>query len=271
MNISQLCKRYLTLILISGALLGLLACGGNSEPDNGVARVDDAEAVPAKVATVQQVSQEPVQATADAFTACMSNYGFDLPPPALNSDGEIDIEALREAVLSDPKFDLKDESTRDALADCAPELVEVNDSAVRTDEDITTDFTTCMRKNGFSIPDPELNADGTVDTVALRESVIQDPKFNWQDPKTQEILGECLPLLQGATFAQEASAEEQVEFQDNLLKFAECLRSDGVPVSDPDFSGGTRSAITSMFAGIDTQDTKIQASIATCREVYFGQ
>ena len=271
MDISQLCKRYLTLILISGALLGLLACGGNSEPDNGVARVDDAEAVPAKVATVQQVSQEPVQATADAFTACMSNYGFDLPPPALNSDGEIDIEALREAVLSDPKFDLKDESTRDALADCAPELVEVNDSAVRTDEDITTDFTTCMRKNGFSIPDPELNADGTVDTVALRESVIQDPKFNWQDPKTQEILGECLPLLQGATFAQETSAEEQVEFQDNLLKFAECLRSDGVPVSDPDFSGGTRSAITSMFAGIDTQDTKIQASIATCREVYFGQ
>ena len=271
MDISLLCKRYLTLILISGALLGLLACGGNSEPDNGVARVDDAEAVPAKVATVQQVSQEPVQATADAFTACMSNYGFDLPPPALNSDGEIDIEALREAVLSDPKFDLKDESTRDALADCAPELVEVNDSAVRTDEDITTDFTTCMRKNGFSIPDPELNADGTVDTVALRESVIQDPKFNWQDPKTQEILGECLPLLQGATFAQESSAEEQVEFQDNLLKFAECLRSDGVPVSDPDFSGGTRSAITSMFAGIDTQDTKIQASIATCREVYFGQ
>jgi len=271
MNISQLCKRYLTSILISGALLGLLACGGGSEPDSGVARVGDAEAVPTKVATVQQVSQEPVQTTAETFTACMTNYGFDLPPPALSSDGTIDIQALREAVLSDPKFDLKDQSTRDALADCAPELVEVNDSAVRTDEDITTDFTTCMRKNGFSISDPELNADGTVNTVALRESVIQDPKFDWQDPKTQEALGECLPLLQGATFAQEDSAEEQVEFQDNLLKFAECLRADGVPVSDPDFSGGTRSAITSMFAGIDTQDTKIQASIATCREVYFGE
>jgi hypothetical protein len=42
-------------------------------------------------------------------------------------------------------------------------------------------------------------------------------------------------------------------------------------VSDPDFSGGTRSAITSMFAGIDTQDAKVEASIATCREVYFGE
>mgnify|MGYP003385923859 FL=1 len=270
MDIGQLCKRYLTLMLISGASLGLLACGGSSESDSGVARVDDAEAVPTKVATVQQVSQEPIQATAEAFTACMTIYGFDLPPPALNDDGTIDIGALREAVLSNQKIDLKDKSTRDALTDCAPELVEANDSAVRTDEDITTDFTTCMRKNGFSIPDPEVKADGTVDTVALRESVIQDPKFDWQDPKTQEVLGECLPLLQGATFTQEDSAEEQVEFQDNLLKFAECLRADDVPVSDPDFSGGTRSAITSMFAGIDTQDAKVQASIATCREVYFG-
>ena len=271
MKFNQLHKQYLALFVISVFLLGLLACGGDSKSESGVARVGDAESVPAKVVTVEQVSQEPVQTTADAFTSCMANYGFDLPPPKLNSDGTIDIEVLREVVLSDPVFDLKDESTRDALADCVPELVELNDSALRTDEDITTDFTTCMRKNGFSIPDPQLNADGSVDTVALRESVIQDPKFNWEDSKTQDALGECLPLLQGATFAQEDTAEEQVEFQDNLLKFAECLREDDVPVSDPDLSGGTRAAITSMFAGIDTQDSAIQASIATCREVYFGQ
>ena len=198
MDFNRLGRQYLAVIVISVFLLGLLACGGSSDSESGVARVGDAESVPAKVVTVEQVSQEPVQTTADAFTSCMANYGFDLPPPRLNSDGTIDIEVLREVVLSDPVFDLKDESTRDALSDCVPELAELNDSAVRTDEDITTDFTTCMRKNGFSIPDPELNADGTVDTVALRESVIQDPKFDWQDPKTQEILGECLPLLQGA-------------------------------------------------------------------------
>ena len=31
-----------------------------------------------------------------------------------------------------------------------------------TDEEITTEFTSCMRDQGFSVADPELNADGTI-------------------------------------------------------------------------------------------------------------
>ena len=58
MNFSQLHKQYLVMLVVAGFLLVLLACGGNSDSGNGVARVGDAEPVPTKVATVQQVSHK---------------------------------------------------------------------------------------------------------------------------------------------------------------------------------------------------------------------
>ena len=266
-------RLLVVLLLISG--LAISACGGDKASE-GVARIDDKQTttIISNDTVVAQVSNTQIASPsidqADAFISCMRKHNFEVARPTLDDDGRIDVANLRATVSSNPQFDLADSGTQQALRDCAPELMRQIESEPRGDEEITTGFTKCMRDEGFSVPDPQLNADGTVDTVALRESVLNDPKFNWQDPKTRQILGKCLPLLQGATFAQEDTAEEQVEFQDNLLKFAECLREDGVQVSDPDFSGGTRQAIGSMFQGIDTQEPAIQVSIATCRQVYFG-
>ena len=267
-------RRFLMILCLMSTLI-LSACGGD-DASEGVARIDDTQTttISSDNTVVAQVSNTQVASPsldqADSFITCMRKHNFEVARPALDDEGRIDVENLRATVSSNPQFDLADSRTQQALRDCSPELMRQIESQPRDDEEITTGFTRCMRDEGFSVPDPKLNADGTVDTVALRESVLSDPKFNWQDPKTQQILQKCLPLLQGATFAQEETAEEQVEFQDNLLKFAECLRQDGVQVSDPDFSGGTRQAIGSMFQGIDTQEPAIQESIATCRQVYFG-
>jgi len=268
-------SRRLLVVLCLMSIFILSACGGDNASE-GVARIDreQATSITSDNTVVAQVSNTQIAGAsldqADAFITCMRKHNFEVARPALDDNGQIDVENLRATVSSNPQFDLSDSTTQQALRDCSPELMKSVESQPRGDEEITTGFTKCMRDEGFSVPDPKLNADGTVDTVALRESVLNDPKFNWQDPKTRQILGKCLPLLQGATFAQEQTAEEQVEFQDNLLNFAQCLREDGVEVSDPDFSGGTRQAIGSMFQGIDTQDPAIQASIATCRQVYFG-
>ena len=89
----------------------------------------------------------------------------------------------------------------------------------KTDEEIATDFTECMRDEGFELPDPELNADGSVNVEAIRDNLIADPNFDFQSRKTQQSLQKCVPLLEGATFVQQPSEEELVEFQDNLLQF----------------------------------------------------
>ena len=139
-----------------------------------------------------------------------------------------------------------------------------------TDEEITTKFAECMRDKGFNVSDPEVNADGTVNLQALRSSITNDPKFNPQSPDTQRAFQECLPQLQGATFAQTPSQEDQIEFQDNMLKFTECIRGEGLEIPDPDFSKGLRQAMGSIFQGMNMQSPKVQKALSTCRETIFA-
>ena len=220
MNFSQLHKQYLVMLVVAGFLLVLLACGGNSDSGNGVARVGDAEPVPTKVATVQQVSQALVS-------------GTTIPAP-----------------------------TQTAI----PEVV-----SNKTDEDITSEFAACLRDEGFSVTDPEVNQDGSVDLRGFFTTLNQDPNFDRQDPKTREALGKCRGLLADASFGQSRSTEDEIELQDQILSFAACLREQNIPVVDPDFSEGTRSAQRTMFAGqdIDREDPDVAKAIADCREGSF--
>ena len=69
-----------------------------------------------------------------------------------------------------------------------------------TDEQIATNFTTCLREQGFDFPDPELNADGTVNLRGIRQKLVQDPNFDFRQQKTRQAMEACVPLLEGATF-----------------------------------------------------------------------
>ena len=140
------------------------------------------------------------------------------------------------------------------------------DTPKLTDEAIATRFTACLRDYGFNVGDPELNADGTINLQGLRQSLFQDPKFQ---TKGRMALENCRPLLQGATFAQPPSPEDQIEFQDTLLKFAQCLRDEGLDVPDPDFTNGARAGIVSILQGINRQSNKVQEAMLACRESIF--
>ena len=138
------------------------------------------------------------------------------------------------------------------------------------DEELTISFVDCMRSEGFNVSDPTLNADGTVNLSEIRKSIAQNPDFDIRDSKTLNSLDKCLPILEDATFAQIPSQEDEIEFQDNLLSFAECVRSRGVEIPDPDFSDGPRVAITKMLSSIDVGNSIIQENIEECSQKYFG-
>lgn len=140
----------------------------------------------------------------------------------------------------------------------------------RSDEEILTGFATCMREQGFNIPDPELNADGTVNFQKMRETIVQDPKFDPSSTKLRESFRECFPLLREATFVQQREAEDPIEIQDNLLAFAQCLRDEGFDVPDPDFSQGSRQAMRPLIQSLQGSDSKIQEAVLSCRETVFG-
>lgn len=144
------------------------------------------------------------------------------------------------------------------------------DTTDMSQEEIATLFTSCLRDEGLNTPDPVLNADGTVDWQALRMSVQQDPKFIQGSRDARDKIEACRPFLEGANLSQRRAAEDEIELQDTLLEFAQCLREEGINVQDPDFSGGPRSAMQSMLQDANTSSTVVQEVVRGCRDLHFG-
>ena len=137
-----------------------------------------------------------------------------------------------------------------------------------TDEEITTNFAACLREHGFSVPDPELNRDGTVNLGAVKQGISQDSRYQTRTGK--KALDDCLPLLQEATFVQERSSEDEIELQDNLLKFAQCLRDNGIKVGDPDFSNGVRASMKTLYQTLKGAKSNVERNVDLCSERIFG-
>ena len=140
----------------------------------------------------------------------------------------------------------------------------------QTDEEIATSFAECLRTEGMNVPDPELNADGTVNMMAFRQSLTNDPNFNFQNPRTRQSMQKCVPLLQNASFAGQRSQEDEIELNDNLLEIAQCLRDAGFDAKDPDFSGGRGQVFQSMLGHLSPDRESFQEAMAQCSEAIFG-
>ena len=143
------------------------------------------------------------------------------------------------------------------------------DTSELTDEEIATRFTTCVQDHGFNVPDPELNADGTLNWESLKISFGQI-ETDWDKGRASKVLDDCMSLLEGITIAKDESPEDEIELQDNLLKFAQCLRNKGIDVPDPDFSDDPRAGMKTMLANLKGSDSKVNRSIAQCNELIFG-
>jgi hypothetical protein len=136
-----------------------------------------------------------------------------------------------------------------------------------TDEEIVTFFAACMRDHGIDTPDPELNADGTIDWEPLKDGIAQDPNY---ESRSEKAFEDCLPLLAGITASEKESAEDDIELQDDLLRFAQCLRDEGIDVPDPGFSGDPRKGMGSVKEVLKGADSRVERSFYMCNELVFG-
>ena len=142
------------------------------------------------------------------------------------------------------------------------------DTSMQTDEQIVTDFASCVREHGITIPDPEINSDGTVDFQKLRSDIFNDPNFEGRSSRDQ--LQECFSILQAATFVQARQEEDPIELQDNLLKVTSCIRENGLDVPDPDFSEGPRGSMRPVIGELDMENERIRDIVSGCRDSVFS-
>lgn len=100
-------------------------------------------------------------------------------------------------------------------------------AAGASDDDRQLAFARCMREEGIDIPDP--GASGGPRNVRIPRSITP--------AKMQRAVKTCRDKTGGGP--RELSAEEQQEFRDAALAFAQCMRSNGIDLPDPQVGGGS--------------------------------
>jgi hypothetical protein len=88
-------------------------------------------------------------------------------------------------------------------------------------------FVACLREQGIDVPDPQFGLDGNLIGGAAAFAAI-----DFTSPAFLDAAEACQDIL--AALQPELDPEELAERNDELLRFAECMRREGVDFPDPD-------------------------------------
>ena len=151
------------------------------------------------------------------------------------------------------------------------EIASAKDTEI-TDEQRATQYVECLRDLGYSMKDPELKADGTIDALAFRMAISQvlsssgTEVASSKDRKSHES---CRPLLDGITWKKRNAPEDETKLKDDVLKFAQCLRDKGFDVKDPVFGDNPRASMRPMIQNLTGPTAKVDSSVEECNSLIF--
>ena len=115
----------------------------------------------------------------------------------------------------------------------------------------------CMRENGVDVPDPKVDDNGMfiIEGGEISEGSSED--FEGADEECRDLLGDP----PGA----QLSDEEKAELNDAGLRFAKCMREEGIDVPDPGPHG--QSITIGGPDGVDPEDPTFVAAEEKCRHI----
>jgi len=119
----------------------------------------------------------------------------------------------------------------------------------------------CFRAHGINVPDPSASggAAGGGGGGGIFRSLQNYPQAQLSTARQacQQYLSKAFPRL-NLTPAQRA------QFQQQLVKFAQCMRSHGINIPDPTFNGGGGFGFRQAFRSIDRNSPAFQAATTAC-------
>lgn len=123
-------------------------------------------------------------------------------------------------------------------------------------------FAQCMRAHGVDMGDP--GANGNVTIGAGPENPVDQSTM-------QAAQAACQSKLPKG--GKQPTAAQQKQFQDDALKFAECMRQHGIDMPDPTFSnsGGAALVQQSLGTGVDPTSTEFQNAQKACQHLLPGR
>jgi hypothetical protein len=103
-------------------------------------------------------------------------------------------------------------------------------------EEAILDFTMCLRDNGIEVDDAGVDAEGNPQLPAISFESGPDDDPEAAMARFDGALAECEQHLEGIVLTG-APPGGDVEFEDALIEYAQCMRDEGIDMPDPDFSG----------------------------------
>ncbi len=185
-------KRNVVIPIVLAFGLLAAACGG-ANADSGVASLEsDSQAEQAEDASVDSVSQEEALM---AFTVCLRDEGLDVEDPVVDDQGNLRPPRLRGLESADREVaGAAFESCNEYLGDVTFGL----DSEDRTErEDELLAFATCVRENGYDMPDPDVStarAPGQGGGGPFGGLDREDPAFQTALAACSDIFGAGAPI-----------------------------------------------------------------------------
>ena len=180
-----------TLIGIVALALLLAACGGSNA--GGVASLDDSNTESVEQADTEDNFEETVL----AFSACLRENGVeDFVDPEFNADGSISLGGEFRGSEADQ------ETMQAAFEACSSHLEGIAFGRGSIDfteiEDRLVEFASCMRDNGFDMPDPDFS---TLGQGGPGQGGGNGGPFGGEidpeDPAFQEALAACEHIFEG--------------------------------------------------------------------------
>ena len=179
------------LIAIAALAVLLAACSGSN--DGGVASLESVDDIAGIVEDDggAEIDEEAIL----AFAACMRENGVeDFDDPDFNADGSLSFGGeLRQS-------DTDQETMRAAFEACQSHLEGLAFGRGSVDfteiEDRLVEFASCMRENGFDMPDPDFSNFGTPGQDGPGGGPFGD-EIDPEDPAFQSALEACEDIFEG--------------------------------------------------------------------------
>lgn len=131
-------------------------------------------------------------------------------------------------------------------------------------------YAQCMRQHGVAVSDPTVGANGIVRLPRPTDFSNGQTPTAAQLAQMQQARSACQSTLKGITFGFNPSSNPA--FQAALLKYAQCMRTNGFNMPDPTFNSNPGTSTTpgsfrGPFGGINRSDPTFQKANAACRSI----
>lgn len=128
-------------------------------------------------------------------------------------------------------------------------------------QDAMLAYAKCMRSHGIDMPDPTFDDEGHVKLQGRGPRIGTDGRptdeFEAADEACHHLIEDAMPEIQ-------LSPEERAEMEDRMLAMAECMRSKGHDMPDPQFDDKGGFAIGGP--GLDPSDPDVRDDMDACAE-----